>query len=412
MKTILAFVFAIGALAATADAAPENDAFAKAATANTYALNIAQDGNLTGPGADLIEREADKAQFFMVGEQHATAGIASINLALHRLVAKRGFEHAALEIGPYSTEEVERLVRSGQGHLASFVRQPGHSFVFPFLGFAEEAALVEQIVSTSRASPPVLWGIDQEFAGSAPLHIARLRTWARTPDQRTLLTELANKSAIDPYLIATADPSTYNKLRAAFSSEDEPAAARLIDDLVASSLIYAPFIGKGGPAQVANASREALLKQQFLAHFAKAEAAIGTPPKVFFKFGANHAMRGHSLSDVPAFGNFLAEWGLSRGFSMLNVAIDCIGGEQTDPRTGETSACETYFALPASSPLQPQPGTKGLVVFDLRPLRSLMPKNIDTATKRLVLAFDLYIPVRSPAPATLIGKPVETQQSR
>ena len=153
-----------------------------------------------------------------------------------------------------------------------------------------------------------------------------------------------------------------------------------------------------------------MLKRQFLVQFGRSEATSGRSPKVFFKFGANHAMRGHSLSDVPAFGNFLAEWGLSRGFSMLNIAVDCIGGEQSDLRTGERTPCKSYVDLPADSPLRVAASSKALTVFDLRPLREVMPKTIDPATKRLILAFDMYIPVPSPAAATMLARPAHHQR--
>ena len=313
------------------------DNFAQQAQANAYPLTLSADGTLSGVGAELIAREAAQAQFFMIGEQHATAGIAKVNLGLHRLAAGQGYNHAALEIGPDSTLEIERLVRSGKGQLASFIRQPRQSFVFPFLGWAEETALVEQIVYHSPAKSPVLWGIDQEFVGSAPLHLSRLRSWAGHTSQKRVLADLSAKASADPLLIGMMDPAAYDRLRSAFPRSRHPEAARLIDDLAASTAIYAPFAGKGGSRQAANVARESMLKQQFLRHFRQAEASLGRPPKVFFKFGANHAMRGHSLSDVPALGNFLAEWGLSRGFSMLNVAVDCIGGEQSDLRTGQRS---------------------------------------------------------------------------
>lgn len=396
---LLALVLARPALAADADS------FAALAKANAYPLMLEAGDRLSGAGVDLIAREAAKAQFFMVGEQHATAGIARVNLGLHRLAARQGYDHAALEIGPHSTQAAERLVRSGRGRLAAFIRQPGHGFVFPFLGWAEEAALVEQIVALAGAGEPVLWGIDQEFIGSAPLHLARLRTLAHTAEQEAVVAELTRRAAGDALLVGTMDAAAYGRLRRAFAKERDPEAARLIEELAVSSSIYAPFLGRAGARHTANSDRETYMKRQFLAHFARAEAALGRPPKTFFKFGANHAMRGHSLSEVPALGNFLAEWGLSRNFAMLNIAVDCLGGQQSDPRTGERSTCEPYVMLPADSPLKPSPAPGVLTVFDLRPLRAAMPPDIDPATKRLVLAFDLYIPVREPAPATLLAQP-------
>ena len=399
------YLMLFGATLAPQASATAKDVLAKEVAAHSYAFNIRADGSLGGAGAGLLGREADQAQFFMVGEQHGTAGIAQVNLGLHRLASAHGYNHAALEIGPYSTRDVGALIRTGQGRLAQFIRRPGNDFVFPFLGWAEEVALAEQIVQLSPAKSPVLWGIDQEFVGSAPLHIARLRTWARSPAQKAAVEQFAAEAAADPLLLGMLEPASYDLLRKSFPTKRYPEAAHLIENLAASTAIYAPFAGKGGSRQAANAARETLLKQQFMAHFQQAEATLGQPPKVFFKFGANHAMRGHSLSDVPAFGNFLAEWGLSRGFSMLNIAVDCVGGEQSDLRTGGRSPCRPYIDLPADSPLRVPASRKQLMLFDLRPLRAVMPKTIDPETKRLILAFDFYIPVANPPAATMLVQP-------
>ena len=246
MKLLPLFLLLLGVVQnAQAAAAPADANFATQVAANQHQIAIETDGSLSGPGAELISRDIGKAQFFMVGEQHATAGIAKVNLGLHRLAAKQGYHHAALEIGPDSTREVERLVRSGQGRLAAFIREPGNDFVLPFLGWAEETALVEQIVDLSRARSPVLWGIDQEFVGSANLHLAHLGRLARSPEQRTLLAELGAKAKADPLLIGMLDLVSYDRLRRAFPGAAYPGAARLIDDLAASTAIYAPFRRQG-----------------------------------------------------------------------------------------------------------------------------------------------------------------------
>jgi hypothetical protein len=389
-------------LCAGAQAPKPEDPFVTLLEANRYPIALGSNGELTGPGADLLNSEVGKAQFLMIGEQHATAGIAEVNIAIHRQAARHGFDHSALEVGPWSTEEVEKLIRSGKGRLAAFLRQPGNGFTLPFLLWAEETALVEQAVALSAAKSPVLWGLDQEFAGSAPIMLSRLGQLAKTPAQHAAVLDLRKRAAADPTLIAMMTPADYAPLRRAFIATQSPEAARMIEELALSSTIYAPFVGRGGSGQTANDTRETYMKKNFLRHFARAERENGRPPKVFFKFGANHAMRGHSFSDVPALGNFLAEWGLSRGFSMLNLAVDCVGGEQSDPRGGNASPCKGY-ALDRNSPLVTRMNDAPLTLFDLRPLRAAMPKTLDPQTRKTILAFDFYIPVRNPRAATPVA---------
>ena len=48
----------------------------------------------------------------------------------------------------------------------------------------------------------------------------------------------------------------------------------------------------------------------------------------------------------------MAEWGFSRGFGAVNIFIDCVGGEQNDPRSGANSALRIGRMLPADSPVR------------------------------------------------------------
>src|SRR5205085_9079535 len=78
-------------------------------------------GHYTGAGWDALIADGAGAQFFMVGEQHATQDIAEIEAAMHATLAKRGYTHSALEVGPYSTRHAERLIRSGPGKLQAYI---------------------------------------------------------------------------------------------------------------------------------------------------------------------------------------------------------------------------------------------------------------------------------------------------
>lgn len=84
----------------------------------------------------------------------------------------------------------------------------------------------------------------------------------------------------------------------------------------------------------------------------------------------------------------------------------------SDLRTGRREPCTSYIDLPAGSPLRLPTSAKQLALFDLRPLRAVMPKTIDPETKRLILAFDFYIPVPNPRAATMLVQPKQGAGSR
>ena len=308
--------------------------------------------------------------------------------------AALGYDRSALEIGPHSAREVERVIRSGSGRLAAAMRTPERDFSIAFLFWAEESALAEQMVGLSPARADALWGLDQEFVGSLAWLLPRLETAARTPAQRAAVADLRARAAADPMALGNLPAEALTPLGAAFPGN------ALVADLLLSNRIYAPFTGRGGSGLEANTLRETYMKRNFLSLFEAAERRSGRPPRVFLKFGANHMMRGFSTTNIPSLGNFIAEWGLSRGFGTVNIFIDCVGGAQNDPRSGANSPCDSSDMLPADSPLHDM-GEGRLALFDLRPLRARIGRaEVDPLTRRLVLAFDFYLAVRDPGPAT------------
>ncbi len=395
---------ACGALALAAAPVAAAQSLEQDVAANRHVLTLEDRGELGGAGAALLQREIAGAQFLMIGEQHATADIAEVSAALHRQAAAAGFDHSALEIGPHSARHVERLIRSGPGSLASFIRQPGNSFTIPFLFWAEEVELAEQIVRRSRASANVLWGLDHEFVGSGPILLERLDRLAHNDDQREALAALRQKAATEPMLIGSAVPSEFDRLAAAFPESTDAEAAAIIADIQLSNRIYGAFTRREGSVHAANSTREAYMKSNFVTAFQQTEAATGRPPRVFLKFGGNHAFRGFGMTNVPALGNFLAEWGHARGFRLLNIFIGCIGGEQSDPQTGAAGACDSS-ELPETSLLRPGSNDDRLVLYDLRPLRANVERVPDAATRRMILGFDFYLPVRNVRAATLVAPP-------
>ena len=346
----------------------------------------------SGPGWERLMADGRRAQFFMVGEQHGVRDIALFVKAAHKELARTGgYTHSALEVGPYSTDFAENLIRQGPGRLAAYIGQPGHGFTIPFLFFAEEIALTEQIVESSPDKENALWGLDQEFVGAAPIAIHYLRSRARTPAQRTAVDGFASKSAGNPFFVSAMKAADLEPLRIAFSEDAE--AVGLVDALRLSNEIYQPFTGGGGPIQPANLKRENYMKTNFARQFEATERRLGAPPKVFMKMGGYHAMRGHSGTDVPSLANFLAEWGLPRGFELVNLMVDCNGGEALNPQTGKPAPCEPYFG---KDTLFGRLATEEVTLIDLRALRPKLGalKDVDAKTRQTILAFDYYLTIR------------------
>lgn len=349
-----------------------------------------RESGFEGEGWERILLDGQRAQFFVVGEQHGGAEIVGLAAAFHADLAKRGYTHAALEVGPYSTMEVERLIRAGPHALENYIRPPERGWLFPFLGWKEEVRLAEQYVRLSSAKQP-LWGIDQEYVGSAPILIEMLSRRQKTQAQRAVIAKLAATAATNPQLVRDLKSFDLQPLISAFGKDDQ--ALRIIEDYRLSGEIYAPFMVAGSNRYWANLTRENYMKSNFAAAFSQAEKEEGHPPKVFMKLGASHAMRGFSSTYVPSLGNFLSEWGVPRGFATLTVMIDCVA-DRPD------AVCKPYFGTDHA--IYKAATSEKYTMFDLRPLRARLRSlpELDSRSRDLIQSFDYYVLIRDVSRAT------------
>lgn len=361
-------------------------------------------GRPSGTGWQKLREDAAAAQVFMIGEQHGTADIPRMADAIHAALAPSGYHHAAIEVGPFSARFAEQTIRSGEGRLASYLAAPAQALSIPFLFWKEETALAETIVARSRATREVIWGLDQEFIFAGPIIADALEAQATTAAQRDAVSQFRAAGTTRRDLVGSFSEADAAPLRSAFAGNRD--ATAIIDAVALSASIYAPYVIGKGAFYPANLTRENYMKRNFLNAFAAAEAREGKPPKVFVKLGANHVVRGFNATYLPSFGNFIADWGFAREFGVINIMIDCADGKVSDPRSGESAACEPYIA--ADSPLAPMVKERAATLIDLKALRPQLGamKDLDTATREMILAFDYYLALRDVAPATPIAPPV------
>ena len=401
---VFAVALTMGAAAASAQSSADDDPLRTVAAENVLEIERNAAGQLSGAGWDQLIAEAGEVQFFLIGEQHATADIGEVSRAIYRELEDRGFDYMAMEVGPYGMAAAEAMMADRVEGLREFIATPGNTLVLPFLFFAEDLAIVEDAARLSDAPSDIFWGVDQEFIAGGPLLLPQLEQLARTAGQRQAVAAFGELVAANPMAVGMASPEEFAALRAAFDTGEDDAALEIVDAILLSNSVYAPFTGRGGAIYPANLRRENYMKDNFLRAFERAEARDGAPPRVFFKFGANHMMRGLSATNVPSLGNFIAEWGRTRDFEMLNIMIDCLGGEVVDPRSGNTGPCQSYI-LEEDSLIRQVAENSPLTLIDLRPLRPLIRRGteIDAGSRSLIFAFDYYLGIADVRPATIVG---------
>jgi len=381
--------------------ASSEDELAALINDHIYEMSFA-DGRLSGPGADWLLQKAADAQFFMLGEQHATADIALLSTALYRQLNGLGYTHAAIEVGPWSTRIAEHMLRDGDA-FERYVTQDDQILTFPFLFFKEEVAFARTVIGLSESGSDVLWGVDQEFvAGARPL-LDRLASLARTQTEKQAVADAKALAATNLMLLGRGDDADWQPLIDAFAESESVEARHLINDIVISRRIYAPFTGRGGSVYSANEERERYMKTWFLTHLERERGAGGKHPKVFLKFGANHVAYGHSPTHVITLGTFVNELAWTHGQRVFNVHLDCKGGLSRDPLSGEASPCESYFLGPDSS-LGAYLHDDRITLIDLASLRrtSKMWNGFDDKSKQLIWAYDAILVIPDTRAATVV----------
>src|SRR3954470_2714780 len=76
----------------------------------SYVLGVT-DGTLSGPGADVLRKELEHAQFVLYGEDHGFADSPIMLRALAREARPLGFQTLVLEVGPQETQIVASMLK-------------------------------------------------------------------------------------------------------------------------------------------------------------------------------------------------------------------------------------------------------------------------------------------------------------
>ncbi|RDV06760.1 hypothetical protein DXH95_04975 [Sphingorhabdus pulchriflava] len=364
---------------------------------NSLAINVGVDGTYSGPGWDRLIGEGEKAGIVILGEQHATADIPALANQLHATLKS---DALAIEVGPWSARYATELIKQGAGKLEAWQARSGHGFAFPFLFFAEESKAAEKMALRSPEKIEPLWGLDQEFVGSGASLPPMLQREAKTNAQKAAVASFAAVQRKDPMMVGSIDDPAIDALAGAFAGN--AIVGEIVTALRMTSAIYAPYTRGIGSFYEANLKREDYMKSNFVAAYNRTKSNLGRNPRVLVKLGGNHAMRGINDTNLPAFGNFAAEWGHAQEIGVVNIMADCFSGQARSPQSNKAEPCE---AMATNAPALKAIEKKGPVTLvDFRPMRAKLGKlkNIDSRSRELILAFDFYLAIADVRPATMI----------
>ncbi len=373
------------------------------AEAATHRLAVGFDGDaVSGPGIDRILEDARAARFFLLGEEHGVAQVPILAKALFEALAPSGYSRLGLEVSPPAARALDAAAAGGVAGLRRFVADhpPGPAFYT----MSQEAELLAAARAAVAGPGPVLLGLDYEVlqdrlligqleaaapasarAPLAALKAASDQAWAAYETSR-------NIGVILPF---SGDPALVRAVRAAWPSPD--AASDEILETLEQTLV----INQHQTAERYFLSND--VRAQFnranWARFWRAEGAKLQPAKVMLKFGAGHMVRGRSPTEVYDLGSLVSETAALHGETSFHLLVIPADGGRQAALNGETlrydpSPVSTVEEM-ALAPLQAAALAGSSTLFDLRPLRLLMPGSVtrsaDARLARIIHGYDALL---------------------
>lgn len=335
MKRVATVTLACALLGATAPSSNggASSAFADAVAKQRLALTL-DGGRFGDPGAAVIEKAVDGAQYVMIGEDHGIAEIPAFSTALCRTVAPQGFETIAVETGPSTATVLTTALESADPVSTIAAYDTAHPFSVAFYDFTEEYGFLRACRDAMGPKNFAIWGIDQELMGSSGALLAAALASSTTAQERAALQHLITEDNADfAKAMKSGDPGDM-----AMVKFNEAVLASLASELTASSgnaaaiaeLLESERIYREDMAgeQQSNLDRTQLHRDHFIAYDQAAFAATRVHPKVLVKMGAYHLFEGTSMLGDRELGNFLSEYAVLQGSRAVNILILGVRGQQ------------------------------------------------------------------------------------
>ncbi|MCH8569475.1 MAG: hypothetical protein LAT67_14465 [Balneolales bacterium] len=266
-------------------------------------------------GADSLLAAMERAHFVALGELHNRTRLGELTETLLHYLEPHGFNHFAVETGPYSARKLEELIKKGKPEVSAFYARYSNRlfYIFPIPFFKGESDL--RFLSAADSLGYKLWGLDQEFQFSYPFlidELARLAGASITAEQQNLQRKLNRRlywmyrrnqifSRYELNCRLQHDEQLLAYLKS-FEQIFHPYIQQITDAFHTTMQIYC--LNEQGEGNVSNQVRIRNFKANFDHNYAAALTANPTP-KVFLKMGSFHMGRLRSPANQYDLGNHI-----------------------------------------------------------------------------------------------------------
>ncbi len=392
----------------------QDTALTRLLVANRHPIRITN-GRLEDRGGRLLVEEGKGARFFLVGEEHGVAQIPAVVQALLSELRPAGYNTFAIEVSPLQGERLDSLTRHPRMREGLDMLLSSWLTTIPFYPLVEERALLASAMAAHGTLPAMrMWGLDYDISAdrlflrelerltpaSGRAAVRRARDLADSGF--ATITRQGNPSQLFAW---SAPDSIFEALRSALGPRPPARARAIIDVFERTARINRLFLS--GRGYESNLMRSLFMRENFAKALAAAERR-GASPRVLFKFGGSHTMRGwnytHTL-DIGTAASIVAE---SRGERSFNVLI--LGGPGT--KSTRMNIVKLQYEPIGSAEvdeandawLRPALADSGWSLFDMRAVRTAYlrrrSQQLTPIQDRFLHAYDAIVVLTGSSPAT------------
>ncbi len=287
------------------------------------------DGNFISADSLLVVLE--QAHFVALGELHNRIRLGELTEALLQTLEPHGFNHFAVETGPYSAQKLQDLIHTGREEVSAFYSEYSSRLfdIVPIPFFTGETDL--DFLTVTNELGYALWGLDQEYYFSYAYlidELANLAGESLTREQQNLhrsvkrrVNRMDRRNQFRELFISSFDRSCrlkndddFQAYLQSFAHFDHPDIQLIRGALQKTVKIYC--MAERG--QASEPIRINYFKENFNRNF---EAALekNPEPKVFLKMGSFHMGRYRSPLNLYDIGNHVAQLAESRNQSSVHI---------------------------------------------------------------------------------------------
>ena len=378
------------------------------------ALSI-EDGKMTGSGASILQTAISQADYVLLGEDHITYEIPRFAAAVcDAMGSSSGLSAMAFEASPAATNFVQESLGSPDriGKMAELQKRYPDSVAF--LNVQDENDLAAHCAAVSQRSGFQIWGLDQEFVGSAGWILERMLATQPGPTARAAILQLQAMERLDGeearktgdpsklFILAIPD-SEIEKASVAIEKDGTPSTRKAFHELTESRAIY---LEQGDRPSDSNARRARLMKQNFLDDY-KVAGGQSKQQRVLLKFGDWHLYKGINPLHQRDLGNFIAEFADGQNATSLHILV--LGAKGTHALFSGYDRPLRFepFVMDQDEDyrwLKPAIDDQEVGAWTLYDLRKLRFKHLDLNAdwERVIYGYDLLVLIPELTPAALI----------